>query len=390
MKKLLFAGIPAIVVVLFIAACANPLAVVDEDGNVTTSDPVVTDVSTVSGFGAIQVNWTDPSVDFGSVEVSYSTGDADAETVSVDPGTETVTVTDLTDDAEYDFVLTVIASNGVRSSETATATATEGAPVVQSTSVSVTGGGQVTITWEAPAIGDYDRVTIDYENQADSNDNGSTDWDRIVTADVGNKTDVEVEQDATVDVTGLTVGAAYDFTFTAIELDDDGNVADTSTATATANGIDIISSTLTINFSNFIDSAGVTTSLPGGWSVDDWGNGFSTYEFTFDGSGNGTVTISDQTSFGTILFRLANSDWSTPTGVDYSVLEPNAWNDVTDGHSYDSGDSNWAIGNDGEAKPSGDFQLGTDYTITIDADPDDNSAVDSRATLAIDGTVVWQ
>lgn len=141
---------------------------------------------------------------------------------------------------------------------------------------------------------------------------------------------------------------------------------------------------ITFQFRNFTGLANGTADLVGDFTVNGWTHG--AYTLNFDASGNADVTVSDQEGLNKILFRLVvgGGDWGAPAGVDYSVLEPNAWDNLDDDHSYESGDSNWGIGNEGEAKPDGGFAFGSDYTVTIDA------AGGGRASMAIDGTTVWE
>jgi hypothetical protein len=143
-------------------------------------------------------------------------------------------------------------------------------------------------------------------------------------------------------------------------------------------------SKITFQFRNFIGAANTSPSLVGDFTEDGWTH--DVYVLNFDGDGNADVEVANQENLAKILFRVVvgGGDWSAPSGVDYVVLEPNAWNNLEDDHSYDSGDTNWGIGNDGEAKPAGGFVFGTNYTVTIDA------AGNSRASLSIDGTTVWE
>ncbi|AFG38391.1 hypothetical protein [Spirochaeta africana] len=138
---------------------------------------------------------------------------------------------------------------------------------------------------------------------------------------------------------------------------------------------------LTFKFVNFDAAEGVDANLAGGFDAGEWGNWAHTFTFT-DG---GTEVTLAQRNLESVLFRFATDGWADPDGIDYDVLEPNAWNSVDDGHSYDSGDPNWGIGNAGEAKPEGGFMPGGQYEIVIDA-----LDGDSRAKMTIDGEVVWE
>ena len=78
------------------------------------------------------------------------------------------------------------------------------------------------------------------------------------------------------------------------------------------------------------------------------------------------------------LFPLVETgEREAPENVDYRVLQLNAWNDLEiwfddTPEDYESWDPNWAIGTDGPAKPDGGFEEGHEYTVTVDANPDDD------------------
>lgn len=151
--------------------------------------------------------------------------------------------------------------------------------------------------------------------------------------------------------------------------------------------------TLTFEFKNFgadADASAGSCYLAGGFTKNGWGD-MKAYPVTFAGGNSNVVTVPDQGTIDKILFRLSTTGWSNPDGIDMSVLEPNAWNNLADDHSYDSGDPNWGIGpgngetaGAGVASPSGGFAFGNTYAVVING-----NGGTGRASLAIDGVTYW-
>jgi hypothetical protein len=147
--------------------------------------------------------------------------------------------------------------------------------------------------------------------------------------------------------------------------------------------------TLTFQFENFAGSP-ADCILAGGFDSHGWDVTPAGYQVTWTGGNSNTVTVPNQISTDKILFRLVDSSWGTPTGIDYSVLEPNAWGSLSDHQSYASTDPNWGVGNgagdagSGIAGPGTWVPDGSTHAIVIDAK---NGA--GRASLSVDGTVYW-
>lgn len=427
MKKLFSWGLIGFALLVFTIACTNPL--VGSDGeDVVVSDFSAATTETVDDvtsdiYDALVLSWTEPDSDFATVKITYSATNVDEVEVSVDQGTETLKVEDLTAGTEYTFNITIVTKTGIESGETVTITATPiSIPPATLTSIVVVGDDIVDGT-------DYAIPGSDnFLSSAWSNTHlAATAADGMVTFTINGELDTAILDEYQFKIvtsgTWTTVGSLGDDNLTFADLTITSGESytiyvDTSktgnealgfnnpsvpyeaenntvldllfSSMDTATGADI---SLGFYFKNFSGAADVTADIVGAFTNSGWTPG--AYAVNFDQSGNAFVKVPGQTSIDSILFRLSNGSWGSPTGIDYTLIEPNAWNDLDDDHAYDSGDSNWAIGNSAEAKPASNFVLGNKYIIIIDQQTDsEGNATRAKMSIATDGSdtveTVWQ
>jgi hypothetical protein len=179
---------------------ATPAAAKD-----STAPGKVTGLSATKGNGKVRLDWTDPTdADLKEIEITWTGGSA-----SVLKGIETYIAEGLTNGTEYTF--TVKAKDNAGNSntgETVTETPEGSAPSdleppgEVSGLATVSGYGEVTLTWTDPTDADLDTIEITWEP--------------------GSGSDLVAKGTQTYTATGLTGGTPY--TFTVKTKDDSGNL----------------------------------------------------------------------------------------------------------------------------------------------------------------------
>ena len=197
--------------------------------------PMVSDLRTEIGDGAITLSWTNPSEsNFSHVEIVYAPTNGGASMMvripGTDPGTpgamETTTITGLTNGTEYTFTIMAYNSDGI-STDTPT-TATPVAPPVDAVSDLRTeiGDGEITLSWTNPSESNFSHVEIVYAPTS----GGASMTVRILGTDGAPGVPGATE---TTTITGLTNDSEYTFTVNVYDTDD-GITPSTITATPIA------------------------------------------------------------------------------------------------------------------------------------------------------------
>jgi hypothetical protein len=190
----------------------------------TTPPGKVSGLETVRGNGEVRLAWSDPADgDLDHIEITFSPGAAGVtQPISVLKGTETRTITGLTNGTAYSFTVQAVDASGNKSGgETKTETPDSSAPsdITPPAKVSglsgTTGNARVTLSWTDPTDGDLDHIEISFSPAAA----GVT---QPISVSKGTQTRV---------ITGLTNGTAY--TFTVKTVDVNGNKSGGETASHT-------------------------------------------------------------------------------------------------------------------------------------------------------------
>ncbi|GHU15795.1 hypothetical protein FACS1894163_03830 [Spirochaetia bacterium] len=185
----------------------------------TPTDPVeVSNLQAAPETTQVTLTWTDPAnPNIAMVEITFSPAAVDVpQPITVIPGTQTRTITGLTNGTEYTFTVKIMDTIGKTSpGKTKTAIpADTTAPAEVSNLEAASGNARVTLTWTDPADGDFANVEITFSPAAV----GVT---QPITVTPGTQTRA---------ITGLTNGTEY--TFTVKTVDTRGNKSSGKTITA--------------------------------------------------------------------------------------------------------------------------------------------------------------
>jgi hypothetical protein len=161
----------------------------------TTAPAAVTNLTGTVDNGQVSLTWTDPAdADFDHIEITW----ADGPVLNVDQGEETRTITGLTNDVAYTFIVKAVDSSGNKASgETITLTPRIPLSDVSGLSASI-GSAQVILNWTDPPSADLDHIEISW------------------TAGAGGSETVS-KSVQTCSITGLTNDVAYTFTVKAVD-----------------------------------------------------------------------------------------------------------------------------------------------------------------------------
>ncbi len=208
----------------------------------TTAPAVVTLTATAQPDSAVQVTWTDPAdLDYSHILLSWSPmGGAETQPLRIDSGTETTTITGLTDAVAYMFTAKSVDSTGNESDPSAavTATADAGVSAVTNLAAVISGDSSVAVTWTDPADSDFTHVNLTWAPAA------STETQPLRVA-------AGTEMAA---LTGLTGGTQYTITATAVDMT--GNEAG---AAATVTPVTFTTAAVTAPTASIITVDGSTT-----------------------------------------------------------------------------------------------------------------------------------
>lgn len=300
---------------------------------VTTPDvpSAPTAVTAVPGDQSVSLSWTAPASSSGRPITAYAVF-VSPQAGSVSISGVTASVTGLSNGTAYTFriMATSVIGDGAQS---APVLATPyGLPGTPSAPAAVAGDGQVTLTWTAPA------------------DNGSPISGYVVSVSPGGQT--TTVQAATAIITGLTNGAGYSFTVTAVNAAGAGQASPASTTVVprglpgAPQGVSAVagirSAAVTWTAPASDGASGITsytvTAAPGGATATSSGTSASvaglangvTYTFTVtatNGVGTGpasspsaAITTPDLPGAPTGLtasagYKAANLSWTTPSST---------------------------------------------------------------------------
>jgi chitodextrinase len=179
----------------------------------------VTNLSATPGDGKVALSWTDPSdSDLDHIEITWSPTDGNTQPKIVSAGTESATVTGLTNGNEYTATVKTVDGAGNTSAGITINLTPDGTPPAEVSSLSATRGDtQVSLSWTDPSDSDLDHIEITW-SPTDGESQPKT-----LSAGIGNAT-----------VTGLTNGTVY--TFTVKKVDEAGNTSAGVTADAKPDG----------------------------------------------------------------------------------------------------------------------------------------------------------
>jgi hypothetical protein len=260
---------------------------IDEQPDIIIEDTIppglVSNLSADPGNGQMSLSWDDPDdADLARIEVLWDPDGLTPQVVAV--GTEEYTATGLDNGTEYTFVVRSFdTSDNVSGVDIlATPTPPDTTPPAEVTGLSASpGDGEVTLAWTEPGDGDFAEVRISWTPP-----DGGT---QPVAVPAGTTTNT---------IGGLTY--EYDYTFTVVTVDAEGNPsAGESVVASPLSTSDTVS--IVISFDNPQEPTFAFTDLPLG-EVDEKQvvtveatAGFSDYEWLIDGIDSAALSVSGPT-----------------------------------------------------------------------------------------------
>jgi hypothetical protein len=204
-KRLLWAVIAGglvLTLALFLGGCPTEADPGPDPATPDTTAPARVDNLTGSyASGEVTLTWTDPAdEDLDHIEITFTpVAEGVTQPVTVPKGTQTVTITGLTDNTEYQFVFRAVDTGGNKSTARSKTLNLDLVPPAEVSGLGGTpGNGQVSLNWTDPADADFDHVEITW----------TPDGNTPVTVEKGGKSKV---------INSLTDDIEYTFTVKAVD-----------------------------------------------------------------------------------------------------------------------------------------------------------------------------